>query len=80
MMRRLFSFSSPTYRWLSLVVLALAVLLLLLTVAVPVRAAAPQRSARVVAARQSSAQPAMNATPPSGVMGPSQRAPVRLRP
>ncbi len=81
-MRRLFTVAPPTRRLLGLLALALAVLALLLTVATPSHAGGRAQAARPVplAARASSSQPAMSSTPPSGVTGPSHRAPVKLKP
>ena len=80
-MLRFFNFALPSRRLLGLLVLALAVLIILLTIATPARAGYAQaRPSVAVAARTSSSQPMISSPPPTGVMGPSQRAAVRLKP
>jgi hypothetical protein len=73
-------------RPLGLLLLALLLLLILLTISTPTRAAqgdyggqATSAAELVPAARASNNHPAISSTPPVGVMGPSHRAPVKLR-
>lgn len=81
-MLRFLKFAPPTRRLLGLLALALVVLVILLTIATPSRAQnihPDDQDFTAPAARTSSSQPAISSTPPSGVMGPSHRAPVRLK-